>query len=657
MDSINPKTSNTYIKHYNNEFPKVRDFFLLDYEENIKSFKTTNNKDPEYIFVLAENREKKIREKIFKRKDFLPDYDFIKVITPNQDVYINFIIPKKIFNNAREIRLLTEIKKRHSLMKEIKRKTQINLDTKNNIIFKEIFNVPLEQKFYNRMFTLNIIKQNSNQFQNYQNQINNNPGNNNNNIIINNTNFNNINQAQNNNIQNNNNIIINNNNNFNINNSAQNNSNTSKNFNLSYNIDNNMDYPENVNCGNYPNTQINNNNNINGTFFNNYNQYIYINNNTNNSCNNPNNLNTMSNQNYPTNNNAMYVNNNSQNPNNLNYNNNGISYQTNQNSPQNDNDVEMKDETGDNHQNNAINNSQNGANTPQYGQFPSQQGYNLPQTTTYPTQTGINNPQFVQNPSQTGFNNPQFGMNPSQSGFNNLQVGQNNQSQSGFNNLQSGTNPPQPGTNPSQPGINPPQPGTNPPQQHNYIFPKKGLRNIGSTCYMNATLQCLLHVSELITYFIDEYPRDLNTLIKINSNVQSGGDISRAFYNLINGVYDKPEYLSDSKKNLNLQTNQKKSSWNFFGSWGINNNNNSFAPDGFKRMLGLHNPQFRNFELNDPKDLILYLLQTMHEELNYFGNINKRLEKNPNQYNMVETYNYFMTIIHFNYFQIIFILI
>ena len=39
----------------------------------------------------------------------------------------------------------------------------------------------------------------------------------------------------------------------------------------------------------------------------------------------------------------------------------------------------------------------------------------------------------------------------------------------------------------------------------NYIFFLKGLNNIGSTCYMNATLQCLLHVSELIQYFINEY--------------------------------------------------------------------------------------------------------------------------------------------------------
>jgi hypothetical protein len=56
-----------------------------------------------------------------------------------------------------------------------------------------------------------------------------------------------------------------------------------------------------------------------------------------------------------------------------------------------------------------------------------------------------------------------------------------------------------------------------------------------------------------------------------------------------------------------------------------NSYNSAFSPDEFKRALGLHNSQFRQFETNDPKDLILYLLQTMHDELNYFGNKNQKM--------------------------------
>jgi len=45
----------------------------------------------------------------------------------------------------------------------------------------------------------------------------------------------------------------------------------------------------------------------------------------------------------------------------------------------------------------------------------------------------------------------------------------------------------------------------------------------------------------------------------------------------------------------------------------------SFSPKTFKRVLGFHNRQFKDFKANDTKELLLYLLQTMHEELNYFG--------------------------------------
>ena len=155
---MNPKTQ--MISYYN-IFPKIRDFFFLDKEDNIKQFKTTTIKDPEYIYVIYESKkENKIYERICRRIDFLSDYEFIRVNTDNPNVYINFIIPKNKFNNGREIRLLTEIKQRKCFMEDIFRKTKINFDTKDSIIFKESFSVQNELKFYNRVFYLYITKQN-----------------------------------------------------------------------------------------------------------------------------------------------------------------------------------------------------------------------------------------------------------------------------------------------------------------------------------------------------------------------------------------------------------------------------------------------------------------------------------------------------------------
>ena len=144
-----------------------------------------------------------------------------------------------------------------------------------------------------------------------------------------------------------------------------------------------------------------------------------------------------------------------------------------------------------------------------------------------------------------------------------------------------------------------------------YLFPKKGLRNIGSTCYMNATLQCSLHVIDLIVYFIDEYPKDKNTLDDINKNVSAKGNISNAFYNLVIGICDIGK-KGNGKNNIKPKTNIGISGFNLFDSWtpfnSYNNSyGNSFSPDEFKRILGTYNLQFRRFEANDSKDLILYL--------------------------------------------------
>ena len=72
--------------------------------------------------------------------------------------------------------------------------------------------------------------------------------------------------------------------------------------------------------------------------------------------------------------------------------------------------------------------------------------------------------------------------------------------------------------------------------------------------------------------------------------------------------------------------------------------------------MNYYNLQFRKFKANDSKDLILYLLQTMHEELNYFGENHSLPYKGfPNQYNEFNTFTYFMTSYNirnfFNYFK------
>ena len=129
--------------------------------------------DPEYIFVFTENEKKEIHENIYKRKDFISDYDFVKIETKNPEAYINCLIPKIQFNIGREIRLLTEIKQRPSFINEISRKYKINLNSGKDISFKEVFNIPTEKRFYKYIFTLHFYNRNTTKQPNNQNQNNN----------------------------------------------------------------------------------------------------------------------------------------------------------------------------------------------------------------------------------------------------------------------------------------------------------------------------------------------------------------------------------------------------------------------------------------------------------------------------------------------------
>ena len=624
---ISKKQHNSYNNSYN-VFPKNRDFYFLDYYEKIKDFKTTNFDDPEYICVISEDKEKKIKENIYLRKDFLNDYEFIKVIYKNLTDGLNFIIAKNRINiGGSETRFLTEIKIRPLIMKEIYRRAKINLNSNENIIFKQEFSVPNDQKFFNRILKLHIQKSNFNDIP--PNQTNNTANYNNNNIN---------NNGYNNNANNNgNNIIV-----HNLDNNMSNNQSLNNNYHYNNNFTAGIYNNGNNNINNYNNSIQQNNNNL---IYNNYNSQSGR---QNSQQNNGSNLNSKTNiDNINQNNiNSLY-----------NYkeyiiNSNQINAQT--NISNNQNNI------------NGINNKNQVYN--QFG-YPPQQGNSygkLNANPSYQTHQGVLSSKSGEYPPQPGSNNFQPGSNNPQQGSNNFRPGTNN-SQPGPNNSQPGPNNSQQGSNNSQPGFNNSQQGKNNSQdisqkqnqqnfsKPNYLFSKKGLKNIGSTCYMNATLQCLLHVNELITYFIEEYPKDQQLLAKINNDVASGGDISRAFYNLVIGVNENSELVM-SKKNLKQKT-KKKSGFNILGVFGFDNDyddssyDRAFAPTDFKRTLGIHNPQFKKFEANDSKDLILYLLQTMHEELNYYGNINKRLKYIPNQYNIYETYNHFITNYNTNNFS------
>ena len=109
---------------------------------------------------------------------------------------------------------------------------------------------------------------------------------------------------------------------------------------------------------------------------------------------------------------------------------------------------------------------------------------------------------------------------------------------------------------------------------------KIGLQNIGSTCYMNATLQCFCHIAKFISFFK-----------KVNSNILLNDSLSISFKHLIDSIWK--DDLSPSQID-----------------------NNYYIPTDFRQKLANKSALFQNNEANDAKDLVNFIIMTLHEELN-----------------------------------------
>ena len=106
----------------------------------------------------------------------------------------------------------------------------------------------------------------------------------------------------------------------------------------------------------------------------------------------------------------------------------------------------------------------------------------------------------------------------------------------------------------------------------------KGLDNIGATCYMNATLQCLSNTKKLREYFENKYKNSPNKTM------------SNEFFTLIHHLFNE------------------------------NDNKKSYSPYPFKETLSKENPLFAGVQANDSKDLINFLLEKIHQETNVINN-------------------------------------
>ena len=108
-----------------------------------------------------------------------------------------------------------------------------------------------------------------------------------------------------------------------------------------------------------------------------------------------------------------------------------------------------------------------------------------------------------------------------------------------------------------------------------------GLVNLGNTCYMNSALQCLSNCEYLTKYFLSGYyKRELN----ITSKYGSGGKIVESYVDLLNKLW------KETKEYVN--------------------------PIEFFRTFVSHVKLFANNSQHDSHEMLIYLLEKLHEDLN-----------------------------------------
>ncbi|KAL6549259.1 ubiquitin-specific protease [Orobanche hederae] len=107
-----------------------------------------------------------------------------------------------------------------------------------------------------------------------------------------------------------------------------------------------------------------------------------------------------------------------------------------------------------------------------------------------------------------------------------------------------------------------------------------GLLNLGNTCFMNSAIQCLVHTPEFARYFREDYHQEINR----QNPLGMVGELALAFGDLLRKLWAPGRA--------------------------------PVAPRPFKNKLARFAPQFSGCSQHDSQELLAFLLDGLHEDLN-----------------------------------------
>ena len=107
-----------------------------------------------------------------------------------------------------------------------------------------------------------------------------------------------------------------------------------------------------------------------------------------------------------------------------------------------------------------------------------------------------------------------------------------------------------------------------------------GLINIGNTCFMNSALQSLSNLFPFTNYFLSgSYEKEINKKNKLGT----AGKLSKEYHSILENLWMGKD---------------------------------AFRPKSFKALISKIAPQFEGYQQHDAQELLMYLLDGLHEDLN-----------------------------------------